>query len=62
MLGNSVWLFYERELIEQREQSRTCSDYAESREKKTEGQHEYKAPRMDGNQKTVIDESLIHEF
>ena len=38
MLGNSVWLFYERELIEQREQSRTCSDYAESREKKTEGQ------------------------
>lgn len=38
ILGNSVWLFYERELIEQREQSRTCSDYAESREKKTEGQ------------------------
>ena len=38
MLGNSVWLFYERELIEQREQSRTCSDYAESQEKKTEGQ------------------------
>ena len=38
MLGNSVWLFYERELIEQREQSPTCSDYAESREKKTEGQ------------------------
>ena len=38
MLGNSVWLFYERELIEQREQSRTCSDYAESREKKTESQ------------------------
>ena len=26
MLGNSVWLFYEREMIEQREQSRTCSD------------------------------------
>lgn len=26
MVGNSVWLFYERELIEQREQSRTCSD------------------------------------
>ena len=26
------------ELIEQREQSRTCSGYAESREKKTEGQ------------------------
>ena len=38
MLGNSVWLFYERELIEQREQSRTCSDYAESRGKKTESQ------------------------
>ena len=38
MLGNSVWLFYERELIEQREQSRTCSDYAESRDKKTESQ------------------------
>ena len=38
MLGNSVWLFYERELIEQREQNRTCSDYAESQEKKTEGQ------------------------
>ena len=26
MLGNSVWLFYERELIEQREQSRISSD------------------------------------
>lgn len=26
------------ELIEQREQRRTCSGYAESREKKTEGQ------------------------
>lgn len=26
------------------------------------GEHEYKAPRMDGNQKIVIDESLIHEF
>lgn len=26
MVGNSVWLFYERELIEQREQSRTSSD------------------------------------
>ena len=38
MLGNSVWLFYERELIEQREQNRTCSDYAESQEKKTESQ------------------------
>ena len=50
------------ELNEQREQSIACSGYAESREKKTEGQHEYKAPRMDGNQKIVIDESLIHEF
>ena len=49
-------------LNEQREQSIACSGYAESREKKTEGQHEYKAPRMDGNQKIVIDESLIHEF
>ena len=38
MLGNSVWLFYERELIEQREQSRTCTDYAESQQKKTESQ------------------------
>ena len=26
------------------------------------GEHEYKAPRMDGNQTIVIDESLIHEF
>ena len=26
------------------------------------GEHEYKAPRMDGNQKIVIDESLINEF
>ena len=49
-------------LNEQREQSIACSGYAESREKKTEGQHEYKAPRMDGNQKIVIDELLIHEF
>ena len=49
-------------LNEQREQSIACSGYAESREKKTEGKHKYKAPRMDGNQKTVIDESLIHEF
>ena len=49
-------------LNEQREQSIACSGYAESREKKTEGQHEYKAPRMDGNQKIVIDESLINEF
>ena len=38
MLGNGVWLFYERELIEQREQNRTCSGYAESGEKKAEGQ------------------------
>ena len=38
MLGNSVWLFYERELIEQREQSRTCSAYAESRGQNTESQ------------------------
>ncbi len=50
------------ELNEQREQSIACSGYAESREKKTEGQHEYKAPRTDGNQKIVINESLIHEF
>lgn len=26
------------------------------------GEHKYKAPRTDGNQKIVIDESLIHEF
>lgn len=26
------------------------------------GQHEYKAPRMDGNQRLVIDEALINEF
>lgn len=26
------------------------------------GEHEYKAPRMDGNQTIVIDESLIREF
>ena len=50
------------ELNKQREQSIACSGYAESREKKTEGQHEYKASRMDGNQKIVIDESLINEF
>ena len=25
------------------------------------GEHKYKAPRMDGNQKIVIDESLINE-
>ena len=50
------------ELNKQREQSIACSGYAESREKKTEGQHEYKAPRMDGNQTIVINESLINEF
>ena len=50
------------ELMEQRGQSRACSGYAESREKKTEGQHVYKAPRKDGNQKIVIDEALINEF
>ncbi|MGN0282865.1 MAG: YqiA/YcfP family alpha/beta fold hydrolase [Prevotella sp.] len=26
------------------------------------GEHEYKAPRKDGNQKLIIDEELIHEF
>ena len=26
------------------------------------GEHEYKAPRMDGNQTIVINESLINEF
>ena len=26
------------------------------------GEHEYKAPRKDGNQKIVIDEALIQEF
>lgn len=26
------------------------------------GEHEYKAPRKDGNQKLVIDESLVEEF
>ena len=50
------------ELNKQREQSIACSGYAESREKKTEGQHEYKAPRMDGNQKIIINETLINEF
>ena len=30
--------------------------------KKRIGEHEYKAPRKDGNQKIVIDETLIHEF
>ena len=55
MLGNSVWLFYERELIEQREHSRTCSGYAESREKKTEGQ-------LLGEEdlKTVISRMILH--
>lgn len=38
MLGNGVWLFYERELIEQREQSRTYSGYAESGEQKANDQ------------------------
>ena len=55
MLGNSVWLFYERELIEQREQSRTCSDYAESREKKTEGQLYGEEDLM-----TVISRMILH--
>ena len=35
-----------KELNEQREQSRTCSSYAESREKKTEGQLEEKSVRI----------------
>ena len=55
MLGNSVWLFYERELIEQREQSRTCSDYAESLEKKTEGQLCGEEDLM-----TVISRMILH--
>ena len=55
MLGNSVWLFYERELIERREQSRTCSDYAESREKKTEGQLCGEEDLM-----TVISRMILH--
>ena len=55
MLGNSVWLFYERELIEQREQSRTCSDYAESREKKTESQLCGEEDLM-----TVISRMILH--
>ena len=55
MVGNSVWLFYERELIEQREQSRTCSDYAESREKKTEGQLCGEEDMM-----TVISRMILH--
>ena len=55
MLGNSVWLFYERELIEQREQSRTCSDYAESRGKKTEGQLCGEEDLM-----TVISRMILH--
>ena len=55
MLGNSVWLFYERELIEQREHSRTCSGYAESREKKTEGQLYGEEDLM-----TVISRMILH--
>ena len=55
MLGNSVWLFYERELIEQREQSRTCSDYAESQGKKTEGQLCGEEDLM-----TVISRMILH--
>ena len=55
MLGNSVWLFYERELIEQREQSRTCSDYAESRGKKTESQLCSEEDLM-----TVISRIILH--
>ena len=55
MLGKSVWLCYERELIEQREQSRTCSDYAESREKKTEGQLCGEEDLM-----TVISRMILH--
>ncbi len=55
MVGNSVWLFYERELIEQREQSRTCSDNAESREKKTEGQLCGEEDLM-----TVISRMILH--
>ena len=55
MLGNSVWLFYERELIEQREQSRTCSDYAESGGKKTEGQLCGEEDLM-----TVISRMILH--
>ena len=55
MLGNSVWLFYERELIEQREQNRTCSDYAEAREKKTEGQLCGEEDLM-----TVISRMILH--
>ena len=34
ILGNSVWLFYERELIEQRGQSRTCSGCAGARKRR----------------------------
>ena len=55
MLGNSVWLFYERELIEQREQSRTCSDYAESRGKMTESQLCGEEDLM-----TVISRMILH--
>ena len=55
MLGNSVWLFYERELIEQREQSGACSSYAESRKKKTEGQLFGEEDLM-----TVISRMILH--
>lgn len=55
MLGNSVWLFYEREQIEQREHSRTCSGYGESREKKNEGQLFGEEDLM-----TVISRMILH--
>lgn len=55
MLGNSVWLFYERELIEQREHSRTSSGYGESREKKNEGQLFGEEDLM-----TVISRMILH--
>lgn len=55
ILGNSVWLFYERELIEQRGQSRTCSGCAESGEKKTEGQLFGEEDLM-----TVISRMILH--
>ena len=62
MVGNSVWLFYERELIEQREQSRTCSDYAESREKKTESQliEQREQSRTSSDLMTVISRMILH--
>lgn len=55
ILGNSVWLFYERELIGQREQSRTCSGCAESGEKNTEGQLFGEKDLM-----TVISRMILH--